>query len=130
METKRERRAPLHFPSVPLTELPDGHSKRREIVSDVLEGLKDLDEYALIKIDLAKLGQRKQTFERRFIEQQRKNTWSCPLLQQKSLRFSSETENAPQALALLGEAPSTTIDLLTGKHHEPSPELGVSLQAP
>jgi hypothetical protein len=39
METKRERRAPLHFPSVPLTELPDGHSKRREIVSDILEGL-------------------------------------------------------------------------------------------
>ena len=59
METKRERRAPLHFPSVPLTELPDGHSKRREIVPDILEGLKELDEYALIKIDLAKLGAKK-----------------------------------------------------------------------
>jgi hypothetical protein len=39
-----------------LTELPDGHSKRREIVPDILEGLKELDEYALIKIDLATEG--------------------------------------------------------------------------
>jgi len=59
MKTKRPRTAPLHSPSVRLTELPDGHRKHREIVSEILEGLKEVDEYAAIKIDVANLGTRK-----------------------------------------------------------------------
>ena len=59
METKRQRTVLLHFPLVRLTDLPDGRSKHREVVSEIQEGLKELAEYASIKIDLAKLGKTK-----------------------------------------------------------------------
>jgi hypothetical protein len=70
--------------------------------------------------------QGKRIFERRFLEQQGKNTWSCPLHPTTEIcTCFIENRKRPQALALLGEAPSRTIGLLTGKYHEPPPELGV-----
>jgi hypothetical protein len=49
----------LHFPSIRLTKLPDGHSKHHEIVSEILDDLKKLDEFTSIKIDLAEAGKQK-----------------------------------------------------------------------
>jgi hypothetical protein len=42
-----------------LEELPEGHSKHRKIVSEILSDLKRLDEFTSIKIDLAQIGRKK-----------------------------------------------------------------------
>lgn len=59
MKKKRRGSAPLRFPSVPLTDLPDGHSRHRKIVTEILQDLRELDEYASVKIDLIKVREKK-----------------------------------------------------------------------
>ncbi|PYV53090.1 MAG: hypothetical protein DMG96_35210 [Acidobacteria bacterium] len=59
MQKKKRRTQPLHFPSVQLTDLPDGHSKHRKSVLEILDHLRKLDEYTSIKIDLAEVGRKK-----------------------------------------------------------------------
>jgi hypothetical protein len=88
METKRQRTVLLHFPLVRLTDLPDGRSNHREAVSEILEGLKELDEYASIKMDLAKLGKTSS--------KERTSGFVPCIGQQKSVRVSSKTETRPR----------------------------------
>src|SRR5439155_23981345 len=59
MKGKKWRTRSLHFPSVELTDLPDGHSKHRKSVLEILDHLRKLDEYTSIKIDLAEVGRKK-----------------------------------------------------------------------
>lgn len=42
-----------------MAELPEGHSKHRKIVSEILSDLKRLDEFTSVKIDLAQIGRKK-----------------------------------------------------------------------
>ena len=51
---------PLDLPTVPLTELPASHTKYRQIVSQVLRGLRRLGKDHALKIDLTGAGRPKK----------------------------------------------------------------------